>query len=167
MPVQPKLIITQIKTLKVIIFLTCSFLQNASAKGSFQKMEQDFFHAMDVIEASKNFDQRQEAFQKLFDLSQKHQFVYAQDTLAGMYLNGDGVPKSPKVARVLYELSAKKGYGPSQFNCGIMYKNGQGGEKDLKKALHYLTHAAKNKRDLGDLTLDADYYRDEVERSLK
>src|SRR5690606_5055190 len=128
----------------------------------FKTLEKEFFQVMNIIDHSKNGQMRKKALQQLFNLSQKDQFALAQDTLAGFYLHGEGVPKSEKIARILFELAAQKNYGPSQFNCGIMYKNAQGGTKNLQKALHYLNLAAKNQKDLGDLTLDAAYYRDEI-----
>jgi len=89
-------------------------------------------------------------------------YAPALNELAGLYLAGEGVQKSEEKALHYYIQAAHIGYGPSQFNCGIMYKNGQGAEKNFMKSCLYLTLASLNHRDLGDVTLDATKYRDEL-----
>lgn len=86
----------------------------------------------------------------------------ALDEFAGLYLVGEGVPKDEEKALHYYIQAAHIGYGPSQFNCGIMYKKGQGTKKDPVKAYLYLSLAAFNYKDLGEVTLDAAKYRDEL-----
>lgn len=86
----------------------------------------------------------------------------AIDELAGLYLAGEGVEKNEAKALHYYIQGSYIGYGPSQFNCGIMYKEGLGCEKDPMKAYLYLCLASLNSKDLGELTLDAAKYRDEL-----
>lgn len=86
----------------------------------------------------------------------------ALDTMAGMYLHGDIISKDIHKAKMYYEIAAQRGYGPSQFNYGIMSKNGDGVPQDLENAYVYLSLASDNHNDLGDLTDDAEKYRNEI-----
>lgn len=90
----------------------------------------------------------------------------ALDTIAGLYLHGDIVEKDLQKAKMYYEIAAQRGYGPSQFNFGIMSKNGNGIPRDLEDAYIYLSLAADNVDGLGDLTVDATKYRNEVRAQL-
>ncbi len=90
----------------------------------------------------------------------------ALDTIAGLYLHGDIVEKDLQKAKMYYEIAAQRGYGPSQFNFGIMSKNGDGIPRDLEDAYIYLSLAADNVDGLGDLTVDATKYRNEVRAQL-
>ena len=90
----------------------------------------------------------------------------ALDTLAGLYLHGDIIPADIQKAKMYYEIAAQRGYGPSQFNFGIMSKNGDGVPRDLEEAYVYLSLAADNVDGLGDLTVDATKYRNEVRAQL-
>jgi TPR repeat protein len=89
-------------------------------------------------------------------------YAPALDELAGLYLTGEGVEKNETKALHYYIQASHIGYGPSQFNCGIMYKNGQGTEKNFVKSYLYLTLASLNYKDLGEITLNAARYRDEL-----
>ncbi|MBX3487547.1 MAG: sel1 repeat family protein [Candidatus Paracaedibacteraceae bacterium] len=90
----------------------------------------------------------------------------ALDTLAGLYLHGDLIPRDIHKAKMYYEIASQRGYGSSQFNFGIMSKNGEGVPQDLEDAYVYLSLAADNYDDLGDLTQDAEKYRNEVRAQL-
>lgn len=107
-----------------------------------------------------------EAGLKLLNQSIKLGFVPAMDVLAGYYLHGDFLPPDHHKAAMYYKLAANQGYGPSQFNYGIMQKNGERTPRDLEESFVYLALAALNKADLGDMTLDAATYRDEVAKQL-
>lgn len=103
--------------------------------------------------------------QRGLDLLEKAVFLNygpALDELAGLYLVGEGVEKNEAKALHYYIQASHIGYGPSQFNCGIMYKEGQGTKKDPMKAYLYLCLASLNYKDLGEVTLDAAKYRDEL-----
>jgi TPR repeat protein len=91
----------------------------------------------------------------------------ALDTIAGLYLHGDIISKDIHTAKMYYEIAAQRGYGPSQFNFGIMSKNGDGVPRDLEDAYVYLSLAADNIDDLGDITIDATKYRNDVRAELK
>ena len=80
--------------------------------------------------------------------------------LAGIYLNGLGVTKDVKRAQRLYTISANQGYGHAQFNLGVLLMDGREVSPDIESAYYYLSLAAKNKRDLGDMAQDAARLRD-------
>ncbi|AIK95603.1 tetratricopeptide repeat protein [Candidatus Odyssella acanthamoebae] len=90
----------------------------------------------------------------------------ALDTYAGLYLHGDILEKDLHKAKMYYEIASQRGYGPSQFNYGILCKNGEGVPLDLETAYVFLSLAAENHADLGELTLDAGEFRDQVKASL-
>ena len=90
----------------------------------------------------------------------------ALDTIAGLYLHGDIIPKDIHTAKMYYDIAAQRGYGPSQFNFGIMSKNGDSMPRDLEDAYVYLSLASDNISGLGDLTIDATKYRNEVRAQL-
>lgn len=90
----------------------------------------------------------------------------ALDTYAGLYLHGDFMPKDICKAKMFYEISARRGYGPSQFNYGIICKNAEGVPLDLEAAYIFLSLASENYADLGELTLDAQEFRDQVKEQL-
>ncbi|MBW8308701.1 MAG: sel1 repeat family protein [Candidatus Paracaedibacteraceae bacterium] len=90
----------------------------------------------------------------------------ALDTYAGLYLHGDILEKDLHKAKMYYEIASQRGYGPSQFNYGILCKNGEGLPLDLENAYVFLSLAADNYNDLGELTLDAAEFRDQVKANL-
>jgi TPR repeat protein len=87
-------------------------------------------------------------------------YAPAMSALAGIYLNGIGVDKNPKLAHKLYTISANQGYGHSQFNLGVLLMEGREIPKDLESAYYYLSLASYNKKDLGELSKDAARLRD-------
>lgn len=93
-------------------------------------------------------------------------FAPAIKALADSYMAGDGVESNKTTAFYLYEKAAKLGYGPAQFNAGIMLKNGEGVPVSLKRAYQMLDLAAHNP-DLGGVSQDAAFYRDQVKSQLK
>ena len=90
----------------------------------------------------------------------------ALDTYAGLYLHGNILEKDLHKAKMYYEIASQRGYGPSQFNYGILCKNGEGLPLDLESAYVFLSLAADNDKDLGELTLDAEEFRDQVKAQL-
>ena len=50
----------------------------------------------------------------------------AQDNLAFMYKNGQGVTQDYAQAVKWYRKAAEQGYAGAQINLGVMYDNGQG-----------------------------------------
>ncbi|MBY0281754.1 MAG: sel1 repeat family protein [Alphaproteobacteria bacterium] len=93
------------------------------------------------------------------------EFAPAIKALADSYMAGEGVELNKTIAFQLYEKAAKLGYGPAQFNAGIMLKNGEGNPVSLKQAYEMLDLAAHNP-DLGEMSHDAAYYRDQVKGCL-
>ncbi|HLD95442.1 MAG TPA: tetratricopeptide repeat protein [Alphaproteobacteria bacterium] len=82
--------------------------------------------------------------------------------LGDLYFSGEGVEKDQALAAVFYKLAAQNGYGPAQFHLGILFKNGQGVPQSAMHSFYYLSLAAKNKKDLGDLCENAAQYRDQA-----
>ena len=70
--------------------------------------------------------------------------AYAQNNLARMYENGEGVEeKDPKLALDWYQKAAAQGLADAQNNLARMYENGEGvEEKDPKLALDWYQKAA-------------------------
>lgn len=96
----------------------------------------------------------------------------AVEIMAGVYLNGRGVPPDPIRAERLYKVCAGRTHGPCQANLGLMYKNGvegvdgkRGISKDPKKAYFWLHKAATNPG-LGALIYDAAKWRNQVAYAL-
>ncbi|HVZ29956.1 MAG TPA: hypothetical protein VG839_06150 [Asticcacaulis sp.] len=73
----------------------------------------------------------------------KNARVEAQIMLANIYLNGFGVPKSPKDARKWYAEAEKYGYVPAGFMLGKMAEAGYGGTKDPAGAVAYYQAAGE------------------------
>lgn len=94
------------------------------------------------------------------------EFAPAIKALADSYMAGDGVERNKAIAFQLYKKAAKLGYGPAQFNAGIMLKNGEGTPLSLKRAYQMLDLAAHNP-DLGEISQDAAFYRDQVKEQMQ
>jgi uncharacterized protein len=67
----------------------------------------------------------------------------AQNNLASMYFNGQGVPQDYKTAVKWYTRAAEQGDASAQFNLALMYDNGQGVPQDYKTAVKWYTRAAE------------------------
>lgn len=96
----------------------------------------------------------------------------AIEIMAGVYLNGNGVPPDPIRAERLYTVGAQRGHAPCQVNLGLMYKNGVDGvdgksgiPRNTHKAYFWLHKAATNPK-LGALVYDAAKWRNEVAYEL-
>jgi TPR repeat protein len=109
-------------------------------------------------DTQKNF---KKGYQLLLQAAEKEHPI-AIYCLACCSFSGEGVDVDHAKARILYQQSSDFNYGPGQFNAGIMAKNGDGGPVDNVTAYYDLCLASLNHRDLGDLTIDAAYYRDQV-----
>lgn len=90
----------------------------------------------------------------------------AIEILAGMYLNGRGVPQDEAMSARLYERCAIAGSGPCEFNLGIVYKNGGKNFPPNFVLAYYWLYKASINPELGDLRYDAAAYRNEVGASL-
>jgi TPR repeat protein len=67
----------------------------------------------------------------------------AQNNLAAMYDNGQGVPQDYTTAVKWYTLAAKQGNADAQYNLGAMYSTGQGVGQDYRAAVKWYTFSAK------------------------
>ena len=67
----------------------------------------------------------------------------AQYNLAVMYVRGDGLQKSNKLALYWFLKAAKHGHPLSQFTLGKMYFKGVGVRRNYKKSFKWLEKAAK------------------------
>jgi TPR repeat protein len=72
----------------------------------------------------------------------------AQDALATMYYEGQGVPERHAVAAQWYRKAAKQGYPDAQATLGGMYFVGHGVPQNDAKAIHWWRKAAAQ----GDLS---------------
>jgi hypothetical protein len=63
-------------------------------------------------------------------------------------------------------MAADACFGPGQFNAGIVLFKVADNERDLRRAIHYLTAASLN-GDLGELTERALLYKEAAEVRLR
>jgi hypothetical protein len=68
--------------------------------------------------------------------------AWAQEHMAQMHRDGDGVKQSYEMARRLYELAAQQGVVSAIFSLGIMYRDGEGVEQSYERAVEYYEQAA-------------------------
>lgn len=61
---------------------------------------------------------------------------------AARHEHGEGVPRDPALARILYCRAARQGHAPAQYALGWMLANGRGGQRDDSAARHLFTLAA-------------------------
>ncbi len=66
----------------------------------------------------------------------------AQNLMAILYLNGQGVTKSAPDALAWFRKSADQGQASALANLGMMYRNGNGTARDYAEALKWLKMAA-------------------------
>lgn len=66
----------------------------------------------------------------------------AQNTVGRMYLQGQGVPKNPDKALILFRKAAKQGLPNAKNNLGIMYAGGKAVRQDYKQAVIWFREAA-------------------------
>lgn len=66
----------------------------------------------------------------------------AQNILAFMYGNGQGVPQDDSEAVKWFRKAAEQGNADGQYNLGVMYKNGQGVPQDYSEAVKWYRKAA-------------------------
>ena len=67
----------------------------------------------------------------------------AEIALAGLYMNGSGVPKDMTKACSLFEKAANQGYAYAQALLGMAYMTGDGVTKNLGQAYFWLYVASK------------------------
>lgn len=89
---------------------------------------------------------------KLLTLASDQGHVEARANLAGMYMQGMGVPVDYVKAMKLYQLSAEAGDYASQFGLGSIYMDGKGVNKDPLQALEWYSKALVNDPDK-DITM--------------
>lgn len=80
----------------------------------------------------------------------------AQNNLGNLLLTGaaNGGKPAPAEAAEMFRRAAAQGHPVAQFNLGILYANGQGVEKDLAKAIEYMTLAAAQGVEQAKTSLD-------------
>ncbi|RLL50178.1 hypothetical protein D8Y20_12105 [Mariprofundus sp. EBB-1] len=89
---------------------------------------------------------RQLKYKKAFDLfvqAAEKGDVEAQNTIASMYQNGQGVDVNIEQSIHWYALAAKHAYAPAQFNLGNIYRKGDGVEQQDDKAVQWYREAAR------------------------
>ena len=70
--------------------------------------------------------------------------AWVQNGLGCMYLDGNGVEHSYKLAIEWYRKAAEQGHVQSQCNLGYMYENGYGVEQNYQMAIEWYQKAAEN-----------------------
>ena len=70
----------------------------------------------------------------------------AQVALAGLYMDGLGVPRNPTEGVRWYRLAAERGEPVAQMNLGDLYSRGQGVPRDLVQAYLWLSLSAAQGR---------------------
>ena len=73
----------------------------------------------------------------------------AQNNLALMYAQGEGVPQDDKTAVKWFRLAAKQGIARAQNNLGVMYANGKGVIQDNVYAHMWGNLSASNGYEIG------------------
>lgn len=66
----------------------------------------------------------------------------AQNTIGRMYLQGQGVPKNPNKALILFRKAAKQGLPNAKNNLGVMYAAGNVVSQDYEQAIVWFREAA-------------------------
>jgi len=66
----------------------------------------------------------------------------AQNNIAVLHENGEGVPRDYAVAARFYRLAAGQGHADAQASLGALYENGRGVPKDLIRAHMWFDIAA-------------------------
>lgn len=61
-------------------------------------------------------------------------YASAQNNLAGMYAEGDGVDQNYKKAKEWWERAARQGIAEASGNLANLYENGDGVKRNRKKA---------------------------------
>jgi TPR repeat protein len=93
---------------------------------------------------------------------------WAQEHMADMYRDGDGVKQSYEMARRLYELAAQQGVASAMYSLGYMYEKGQGVEQSYERAKEYYEQAADLGYPEAQSNLGNMYYKGEgIEKDLK
>ncbi|WP_439328109.1 tetratricopeptide repeat protein [Lonepinella sp. BR2357] len=72
-----------------------------------------------------------------------------------MYLNGEGVTKSPSKAFAAFTTAANRGDITSQYWLGYLYENGIGVEKDLTTAVQWYKKSAARGDHVSQPAMDA------------
>lgn len=84
-----------------------------------------------------------ENVKKYFELAAKVGYPVANNNLAALYMEGEGVEKDYDKACEYAMKAAEKGVGSAMDIMGHLYENGWGVKKDLKKALQWYEEGSK------------------------
>ena len=68
-------------------------------------------------------------------------FSEAAYFLGKLYLKGEQIPKDYPIAKKWFEVAANNNFVSAEYALGQMHYHGLGGEKNWKKALHWLKQA--------------------------
>ncbi len=79
----------------------------------------------------------------------------AQYAVGSMFLKGQGIKKSPLMAKVYFEKASEQGYNKALVGLGVMYIKGIGGKKDYAEAEKYFRKAMSG----GDKTAEQNLKR--------
>ena len=101
---------------------------------------------------------------KWFKQASKQGNTEALVIMAGLYEQGIGVKKNPKLAIKSYLKAAKNGSTIAQTSLGLMYLNGDGVEKNIKKAKALFYKATQ---EIEFVYKGKDFYGEKVDSSFK
>ena len=97
--------------------------------------------AYELAEIAYDSGEYQKAFREFSVLANEGN-EEAQNFIAYMYENGEGVSKSQKLALYWYRKAALQGFSVAQCNLGYLYEKGQGTAKDFSQAVNWYRKAA-------------------------
>lgn len=80
---------------------------------------------------------------KYFELAAEIGYPVANNNLAALYMEGEGVEKDYAKAHEYALKAAEKGVGSAMDILANLYEHGRGVKKDLKKALHWYEEGSK------------------------
>ena len=86
----------------------------------------------------------------------------AQYSLGMMYNDGEGVPKSDKMAATWYLKAARQGHAKAQYNLGVAYYSGKGVPHNYTEAAAWIRKAAKQGDVIAQTVLGAMYGKGNV-----
>ena len=116
------------------------------------KKDENQFKSYDLTSIADNYQQGLEAYKQqdyknaflLLSSAANLNHPESQNMLGGMYLEGQGVPKSEQIAFSWFKRSADLGYVTAQTNLAYMYHQGIGCTKDVFLAKEWYQKAIKN-----------------------
>ena len=102
--------------------------------------------------AEPSFDEAQAAYERL-DFAVAYRLLSdlaaagdsdAQNLIAVMYENSEGIARDLAKAASWYEKAARQGHAEAQLNLGVLFENGEGVPRSEERAAYWYSKAAEN-----------------------